>query len=64
MVIGSAPEIGTKFTTWGKMDEASQEAWFAHVRLDWGPNLVVGYGTLCTPDPVRIDRINKEWNNG
>lgn len=46
MAIGSAPEIGTKFTTWGQMDEASRQAWFDHMRNDWGPTLVTGYGTL------------------
>ena len=59
--IGSAPEIGTRFTTWGKMDEASQAAWHNHMRTSWGPDLIVGYGTLCSPDSERIARINKEW---
>lgn len=46
MSIGSAPEIGTQFTTWGKMNEAARVAWYEHMRTNWGPNLLNGYGTL------------------
>jgi hypothetical protein len=48
MAIGSSPEIGAKFTTWGKMDEASRVAWFKFMKEHWGPTLLGGYGKLIT----------------
>lgn len=51
MAIGSAPEIGTTFTTWGEMNVFARRDWFDHIRLNWGPDLVNGYGTL-----VQIER--------
>ena len=62
MAIGSAPEIGATFTTWGKMDEASRMAWFNHLRTAWAGNILAGYATLCQPDSERMERINKEWS--
>lgn len=50
MAIGSAPEIGTEFTTWGQMTEESRLRWWAHIRNNWGPALVNGYGTLVYAD--------------
>lgn len=55
VAIGSAPEIGTQFTTWGQMSEQARAAWFEHMRTSWGPGLVGGYGTL-----VQIDRTTGE----
>lgn len=46
MAIGSAPEIGVEFTTWGKMSDESRTAWFAHIRAAWQDNLMAGYATL------------------
>lgn len=46
MAIGSDPEIGVEFTTWGKMSEASRAAWFKRMREDWKDNLMSGYATL------------------
>lgn len=46
MSIGSAPEIGTTFTTWGDMSAADRAAWFDHIRENWTPNLLAGYATL------------------
>lgn len=49
MAIGSDPEIGKQFTTWGEMDEAARKAWFDHIRVNWGHNLMAGYATLHYP---------------
>lgn len=46
MAIGSDPEIGVKFTRWGDMDAASQQAWFDHIRKMWGADLMGGYATV------------------
>lgn len=46
MAIGSDPEIGVHFTTWGKMTPESQQAWFVHMREAWNDNLMAGYATL------------------
>ena len=59
MVIGNAPEIGTTFTTWGKMTKESRIAWFNHIRNNWGPDLLSGYGTLVRR---RIDSTNTKEN--
>jgi hypothetical protein len=48
MAIGSAPEIGIEFTTWGKMSEEARIAWFDHIRTHWTENLMAGYATLHT----------------
>ena len=55
MAIGSAPEIGTRFTTWGKMSEEDRQAWFEHIRTNWHPFLMSGYATLVTE--------RKEWTH-
>ena len=55
MAIGSAPEIGTSFTTWGKMSSQAREDWYNHIRNNWGPDLMSGYGTL-----VQIKRENND----
>ena len=46
MSIGSAPEIGAKFNTWGEMSDTDRAAWFAHMRENWHPNLMAGYATV------------------
>jgi len=46
MAIGSNPEIGTNFTTWGKMTEEERQAWFQYMRDNWGEYLMAGYATL------------------
>jgi hypothetical protein len=46
MAIGSEPEIGVEFTTWGQMSETARQAWFGHMQTAWGPDLTGGYGTL------------------
>jgi hypothetical protein len=43
------------------MDEASQRAWFDHLRTNWAGNILAGYATLCQPDQERMQRINEEW---
>ncbi len=50
MVIGSEPPIGYVFTTWGKMDAATQAAWFTYVREQWSPNLYAGEASIMYPD--------------
>ena len=50
MTIGSAPPIGETFTTWGQMTLADREAWFAHMRTHWHPNLMAGYAALAYID--------------
>lgn len=45
MAIGSEGEIGTNFTTWGKMSQEDREAWFAYMDAEWNP-LMRGYATL------------------
>jgi len=55
MAIGSAPEIGISFTTWGRMDDKSRELWFDYMKNNWGPDLMNGYGTL-----VEIERDNND----
>ena len=50
MAVGSEPEIGIVFTTWGKMDEASKEAWLAYCRgLRERGNILEGYATVNYP---------------
>jgi hypothetical protein len=46
MAIGSDPEIGTEFTRWGLMSEASREAWFKFIREEWGADLCGRYAKL------------------
>jgi hypothetical protein len=46
MAIGAAPEIGVKFTVWGKMSEEAKQEWFDHIRTSWHPNLMEGYAKL------------------
>lgn len=53
MSIGSAPEIGTSFTTWGEMNADQREAWFAHMRSTWGTDLMSGYATVVGPSSER-----------
>lgn len=55
MAIGSESEIGIDFTTWGKMSKASRENWFNHIRNDWGPDLLTGYGTL-----IQITKVDND----
>lgn len=45
MAIGSEGEIGTNFTTWGKMSQEDREAWFDYMNAEWKP-LMKGYATL------------------
>jgi hypothetical protein len=45
MAIGSEGEIGTNFTTWGKMSQEDRKAWFAYMNAEWNP-LMRGYATL------------------
>jgi succinate dehydrogenase flavin-adding protein (antitoxin of CptAB toxin-antitoxin module) len=50
MAVGSEPEIGIEFTTWGKMTEASKEAWLAHLRgMRERGNIFEGYATIHYP---------------
>jgi len=49
MAIGSEPEIGTSFTTWGRMSDQARQAWFVHMVEQWGPDLMGGYATTCVP---------------
>ena len=49
MAIGSAPEIGKEFTTWGKMSPEQQQAWFKHFKEVSGPDCVGGYATIGYP---------------
>lgn len=51
MAIGSSPEIGTKFTTWGQMDALARREWHRHMQETWGPDLVGGYAKI-----IYIDR--------
>ena len=51
MAIGSAPEYGTEFKQWGEMNAAERQAWWRHMRENWHPNLMNGFGQL-----VEIDR--------
>ncbi len=60
MAIGSAPEIGVTFHTWGEMTPEQRTAWFAHVK-SWGSDLVAGYGTVAYPDPNRIQHHHHHW---
>ena len=45
MAIGSAPEIGAKFSS-GVMTDEERVTWYEHIRTVWGPDLLGGYGTL------------------
>jgi hypothetical protein len=58
MAIGSAPEIGVQFTTWGKMSPESRLAWFTYIRENWNDNLMNGYATLV-PTP-NIQQFNQK----
>jgi hypothetical protein len=53
MAIGSAPEIGYQFTTWGRMTVEHREAWFTYMREQWSPNLYAGEASIIYPD-VRL----------
>jgi hypothetical protein len=64
VAIGSAPEIGVEFTTWGRMSETSRQAWFDHMRTSWKDGLMSGYAKIGYPDPRRIQEIHQEWDNG
>lgn len=46
MAIGSEPEVGVKFTIWKDMTDRDKEAWFTHMRENWGEYLQAGYATL------------------
>lgn len=46
MAIGSAPEIGKKFTLWGEKTKQEKEAWWEYMRKEWHPYLMKGYATL------------------
>jgi hypothetical protein len=56
MAIGSAPEIGTEFTT---LDGFDWVQWYASV----GPDLMGGYGKILFPSETRIREIDDEWNH-
>ena len=62
MAIGSSPEIGVTFFTWGKMTDHQRAEWFAQVR-SWGKDGVTGYGTVHYPEVKRINHHHKKWNN-
>jgi hypothetical protein len=64
MAIGSEPEVGVEFTTWGKMTEAAKPLWFAHMTEYWRDDLMGGYATTIYQPQSAIDRINKEWEHG
>lgn len=53
VAIGSDPEIGVEFTTWGRMSDEARAAWFLHMTEQWGPDLMGGYGRTAHPDPER-----------
>lgn len=53
MAIGSAPEIGMTFGTWGKMTAEQQTVWFQHMNTIFGTDLLGGYGQLVYPDPAK-----------
>lgn len=53
MAIGSDPEIGVQFTTWGKMSPTARAAWYNYMRTEWGPDLQQGYGTLVYVDEAK-----------
>ena len=50
MAIGSDPEIGVQFGTWGKMDDTARTRWWYHMQEAWGPTLMEGYGTVVYVD--------------
>lgn len=60
MAIGSTPEIGVTFHTWGQMSPEQRTAWFLKMK-SWGPDLVAGYGTVAFPDPNRVQRLHDHW---
>ena len=55
MAIGSNPEIGIGFTTWGQMNNLQRDAWFTHMRNVWGNDLAGGYGHVCWPDMSKVE---------
>lgn len=46
MAIGSAPEYGVTFGTWGELSEAQRLEHWARMADEWGPDLMRGYATL------------------
>ena len=49
MAIGSAPEYGVVFGTYGEMKTKQKQEWFNHIRTVYGPDLLGGYATLAYP---------------
>ncbi len=48
MAIGSAPEIGVTFTTFGELTTEQHHLWYEHVKK-FGPTMLDGYATLAYP---------------
>lgn len=65
MAIGSQPEIGVEFRTFGLMTPQEQEAWFHHMRTVYGPDLLGGYATLAFPKKLEgnepLPPMLQEW---
>ena len=57
MTIGSDPEIGVVFTTWGKMSPESQQKWFDTLkkRVESG-NLLAGYAEIVYPTRKQVQK--------
>lgn len=65
MAIGSAPEIGVVFGTYGEMTWQQKRDWFHHIRIVYGPDLMGGYATLAFPKKLSgnepLPPILQEW---
>lgn len=48
MAIGSQPETGVTFTTFGALTPEQHDDWYANIRK-FGPDLLNGYATLAHP---------------
>ena len=64
MAIGSDPEVGVEFTTWGRMTETAKPLWFAHMKEYWRDDLMGGYANTIYVNREAVERMNKEWEHG
>jgi len=53
MAIGSAPEIGITFRSFGELTPDQHQLWYDHVRTGFGPDMMKGYAYLDYPRPPR-----------
>lgn len=60
MAIGSDPEVGKKFTVWGKMSPEDQQAWWDYIREEWDGNIMAGYATVYYPPGKAAPRKEEE----